>query len=119
MNICYKAFNNEYTARLIEVLDNYYKELKEYETLEANDKELYNNLLKTAEKEIDINTIGKSTSKLKQAYISKNKLERNIAIIVNNLEKEKIEENTKETILIAALYNLRTSSMQELVEECK
>ena len=113
------ALNDAYTTELIETLDNYYKELKEYETLEANDKELYNELLKSAEKELDINTIGKSTSKLKYACISKNKLERNIAIIVNKEEKEKIEENKKVTILIAALYNLRIPEMEDLVEECK
>ena len=114
-----EAFNDAYATELIETLDNYYKELKEYETLEANDKELYNELLKSAEKELDINTIGKSTSKLKYACISKNKLERNIAIIVNKEEKEKIEENKKVTILIAALYNLRIPEMEDLVEECK
>jgi hypothetical protein len=113
------ALNDAYTTELIETLDNYYKELKEYETLEANDKELYNELLKASEKELDINTIGKSTSKLKYVCISKNKLERNIAIIVNKEAKEKIEENKKLTILTAALYNLRIPEMEDLVEECK
>ena len=114
-----EAYNDEYATLLIEKLDNYYKELKEFEVVEANNKELYNNLLVTAEKELDINTVGKNTSKLKYANISKNKLERNLAVLINEVEEEKINSNTKTTIIIAALYNLRIPEMEKMVEDCK
>ena len=114
-----EALNSDYTNKIIDILDNYYKELKEYERIEANDKDLFNTLLTASEKELDINTIGKSTSKLKYVNISKNKLERNLTILINKEDRTEIENNQKETIFVAALYNLRYPDIEKLVEECK
>lgn len=74
----------------------------------------FNHLL---EDKYNAKVIGKYTYKLGDVYISKNKFERNITILLNALSKDndKINKLEKEIILAAALFNLRQP--QEVLKE--
>ena len=113
-----KAFDNEVASKLIATLNNYYEELDNYENVEPNNRELFEKLLNSID-ELKITNIGKNTCKLNNVIISKNKLERNLSIIVNNLnDDELIDNNIKTTVLVSALYNLRENNIDDIVSKC-
>jgi len=97
-----QTFNDSYISQLIEILDDYYSTHYEY-NIEPENREIYEKLIEAIEKEANITNIGKNTSKLNNTVISKNKLERNLAIITNFADIEKIENNIKKNNYTSSL----------------
>ena len=91
----------------VQVLDKYYEETTLYKDIELTDEEkgLYNNLKALLEEKLNIVSSGTHTYLVNDIAISKNKLERNLAVLVK--DRVNIEGMEKVLILSAMLYNLR------------
>lgn len=107
---------------LVEILNNYYTNPEEYDNFTNDVTDKAENLRRTLFTNINYEDVGKYTYKIKDVYISKNKLNRNIKAILTVLDKEnKSYENIdREILLVSMLYNLRTdeTTMKNIVSEC-
>ena len=118
------VLGNDIVGKLVDTLNNYYSNLTEYETIKLSDSNNHRleELINTTEKKFNAETVGKYTYKLGDLFISRNKLERNISIILNALEdmEEQPEGIDDMIILTSALYNLREDeeSIRKTVSEC-
>ena len=115
---------NDFVELLVDTLNNYYNDLTEYKTIklsgEANSK--LEHLIDVVEQKYHAEVSGKYAYKLGDLLISRNKLERNISIILDKLEKTEEPTDGIEDIIIltAAIYNLRQDerSIRKMVAEC-
>ncbi len=103
--------NTEYTEILINTLDEAYRNLPAVLEMEL-DPEMtveHERLSHILEDNYGAKVIGKYTYQLGDVYISKNKFERNLTIILNALahSQQPVSGVEREIILASALYNLR------------
>lgn len=98
---------------LFDTLKEYYENTTLYETPELTGKveEKYHNIIQKLTNEMHAELVGKNTYNLKGIYISKNKLERHLAILISSLNDnlETIDNMDTELILASSLYNNRQS----------
>ena len=115
--------NEEYSKMMIELLDKTYSSGKALEvTLNESLENKFTKLRNQLEEKLGAKVVGKYTYKLNDVCISKNKFERNLAIILNALAKENqpVEYIENEIILASALYNLHQEEdvLRNLVQQC-
>lgn len=93
----------------VDTLDNYYEETTVFKDIELNDNEteMLNKLKNLLKEKLNISEYGYYTYLVDDIPVSKNKIERNLAILVKN--KGSVEGMEKVLILSAMLYNLRQS----------
>lgn len=114
--------NREELHKLSEILKDYYASTKMYSKIELNaeqEQEL-SSLLQKITNNLKAELIGKNTYKLNNLYISKNKLERHLAIFLSHKEELNNQDNYEnEILLMAALYNMRQDegNLQKFVTE--
>lgn len=114
--------NREELHKLSEILKDYYASTKMYSKIELNaeqEQEL-SSLLQKMTNNLKAELIGKNTYKLNNLYISKNKLERHLAIFLSHKEELNNQDNYEnEILLMAALYNMRQDegNLQKFVTE--
>lgn len=98
--------NKEFNQSIVNILDNYYDKKANYiwPDIIAGLGEKYSAFKEKSLLEIDANLVSKNTYEAIPLYISKKKLERNLALILDELKSANIP-NEKELIIIAALYN--------------
>lgn len=114
--------NREELHKLSETLKDYYASTKMYSKIELNaeqEQEL-SSLLQKMTNNLKAELIGKNTYKLNNLYISKNKLERHLAIFLSHKEELNNQDNYEnEILLMAALYNMRQDegNLQKFVTE--
>jgi hypothetical protein len=96
---------------LITILQSEYNNIENIIGLEVlpEIKDEFNRFKHLIEDKYQAVVIGKYTYKLGHVFVSKNKFERNLAILLNNLSSDKtlIDKLEKEIIFSAALFNLR------------
>ncbi len=97
----------EGSDEVIDVLNKYYEETTLYKDIELTDEEkgLYNSLKALLEDKLNVVNSGTHTYLVNDVAISKNKLERNLAVLVKG--RDSVEGMEKVLILSAMLYNLR------------
>lgn len=114
--------NREELHKLSEILKDYYASTKMYSKIELNaeqEQEL-SSLLQKMTNNLKAELIGKNTYKLNNLCISKNKLERHLAIFLSHKEELNNQDNYEnEILLMAALYNMRQDegNLQKFVTE--
>ena len=106
--------NKAYVIGLINVLDKFYYSEKDV-IVNDNKIEIFNMLKNKAIDSLKM-SLSNNTYCLGDYYISKNRFERNLSIIVNNFENIKAEE----IILISLLYNSRfeQEKLQNIAKLC-
>ncbi len=115
---------NDFVELLTDTLNEYYGKLTEYETIRLSDENnsKLEKLIGIMENKFHAETVGKYTYKVGDVFISRNKLERNISVLLNKLEEteEPIEGIEDIILLTSALYNLRQDeeSIRKMVSEC-
>lgn len=97
---------------LVNILDKYYENTKVFDeiALDEQSKIKYDNLKDQILDKLNANSPSKYTYKLGNLYISKNKYERNLSVLINSLSNKTGNIDDKTIILIAALYNSRHSA---------
>lgn len=101
---------NDMTRKLIETLDEKYSTNKFNDiNLDPTTNDKYTKLTNEALEMLKANQVSGNVYKMNNLLVSKNKLERNIKIIIDVLAKdgESLEGLEKNILLIAALYNQR------------
>lgn len=112
--------NREELHKLSEILKDYYASTKMYSKIELNAEQELSSLLQKMTNNLKAELIGKNTYKLNNLYISKNKLERHLAIFLSHKEELNNQDNYEnEILLMAALYNMRQDegNLQKFVTE--
>lgn len=102
--------NNDYANLLIQILDEVYEDKSKYQLVkfeEVEKNEKYQEIKEQIISVLNAKPTGKNTYKVGDAYLSKVKIERNIAILVNRLLQngENIDDVAREIIITSALYN--------------
>ena len=116
--------NSDYIEILMNTLDDYYSKTESYATPEVVDsmKERFEEFSHYLEDNAKAELAGKYTYKVDGVCICKNKLERNIAIILNALAaaKQPTLGVEREIVLVSALYNsgLTEEELQKVVGSC-
>lgn len=115
--------NEEYSKMIIDILNSTYESKSAIQTsLEENLEGKFTKLRTAFEDKFGAKVVGKYTYKLNDIYISKNKFERNLTIILNTLFKndQPTEYIENEIILAAALYNSQQEeqSLKETIQKC-
>ena len=116
--------NSDYIEILMNTLDDYYSKTESYATPEVVDsmKERFEEFSHYLEDNAKAELAGKYTYKVDGVCICKNKLERNIAIILNTLAaaKQPTLGVEREIVLVSALYNsgLTEEELQKVVGSC-
>lgn len=115
--------NEEYSKMIIDILNKAYESKSAIqETLEESLESKFTKLRTTFEDKFGAKVVGKYTYKLNNIFISKNKFERNLTIILNTLFKNEqpTEYIENEIILASALYNLQQEEqvLKENVQKC-
>lgn len=116
--------NSDYIEILMNTLDDYYSKTESYATPEVVDsmKERFEEFSHYLEDHAKAELAGKYTYKVDGVCICKNKLERNIAIILNTLAaaKQPTLGVEREIVLVSALYNsgLTEEELQKVVGSC-
>lgn len=117
-----KISNNDYVASLVNILDNYYKENPEYSKFNTEIESKADNIRRTVFTNVNHEDAGKYTYKIKDTYISKNKVDRNLNIILESLSKnnENYDGKEREIFLTSVLYNLRANedTLRTITDEC-
>jgi len=96
--------------KLVSILDEYYN--SKYTNIELEDESVFEKLRNTFEDKLKVEEVGKYTYKLNDIYISRNKFERNLKVLINS-------GNTDNEVLVtAALYNsyLEEDEFKEAME---
>ena len=108
--------NSDYIEILMNTLDEYYSKTDSYATPEVVEsmKERFEEFSHYLEDNAIAELVGKYTYKVDGVCICKNKLERNIAIILNTLAaaKQPTLGVEREIVLVSALYNSRFTEEQ-------
>ena len=108
--------NPDYVEILLNTLEEYYSNTDTYKTPEIDEslKDTYENLCHYLEEKGDAKLAGKFTYDIDGVSVCKNKLERNIAVILNALTaaNQPINGVEREIALVAALYNSRLTEEQ-------
>ena len=116
--------NSDYIEILMNTLDEYYSKTDSYATPEVVEsmKERFEEFSHYLEDNAKAELVGKYTYKVDGVCICKNKLERNIAIILNTLAaaKQPTLGVEREIVLVSALYNsgLSGEELQKVVGSC-
>ena len=116
--------NPDYVEILLNTLSDYYANTDKYSTPQVVDsmKEKYDELIHYLEDKCKAEIAGKFTYKVKDVCICKNKLERNIAIILNALAAagQPAFGVEREIVLVSALYNsrLKEETLEKVVGSC-
>lgn len=101
--------NVDYVEILLNTLDEYYAKTETFGTPEVDEsmKSQYEELCHYLEEKAKADLAGKYTYKVDGVCICKNKVERNIAVILNTLAKanQSVTGVEKEIVLVSALYN--------------
>lgn len=108
--------NPDYVEILLNTLEAYYSNTDTYKTPEIDEslKDTYENLCHYLEEKGNAKLAGKFTYDIDGVSVCKNKLERNIAVILNALTaaNQPINGVEREIALVAALYNSRLTEEQ-------
>lgn len=116
--------NEDYTEILVNSLNAYYVESKDglEPELDEETKEKLEELKTYFEERLNAQITGKHTYKLNDVCISKNKLERNLSILLSTMKlgNASTEGVENEILLTAALYNLRQDEeiLRSVVGSC-
>ena len=116
--------NPDYVEILLNTLNDYYINTDKYSTPQVVDsmKEKYDELIHYLEDNCKAEIAGKFTYKVNGVCICKNKLERNIAIILNALDVagQPAFGVEREIVLVSALYNsrLKEETLEKVVGSC-
>jgi hypothetical protein len=116
--------NPDYVEILLNTLNDYYINTDKYSTPQVVDsmKEKYDELIHYLEDNCKAEIAGKFTYKVNGVCICKNKLERNIAIILNALDAagQPAFGVEREIVLVSALYNsrLKEETLEKVVGSC-
>ncbi len=116
--------NPDYVEILLNTLNDYYVNTDKYSTPQVVDsmKEKYDELIHYLEDHCKAEIAGKFTYKVNGVCICKNKLERNIAIILNALDAagQPAFGVEREIVLVSALYNsrLKEETLEKVVGSC-
>ena len=116
--------NSDYIEILMNTLDDFYKKTESYATPEVVDsmKEHFEELCHYLEDHAKAELTGKYTYKVDGVCICKNKVERNIAIILNTLAaaNQPILGVEREIVLVSALYNsgLTEEELKKVAGSC-
>lgn len=97
---------------LVNALDEYYKTTEVFDivNLDEQNKVKFENLNNQIVDKLNANSPTKYVYKLGNLYISKNKYERNLSVLINSLSNIPSNIDDKTIILVAALYNSRHSA---------
>jgi hypothetical protein len=108
--------NPDYVEILLNTLEEYYSNTDTYKIPEIDEslKDTYKNLCHYLEEKGNAKLAGKFTYDIDGVSVCKNKLERNIAVILNTLTaaNQPINGVEREIALVAALYNSRLTEEQ-------
>lgn len=115
--------NTNQVQKLYEILKNYYENNSLYKRIDLGNvkEERMKNLLQILTNSLNAELIGKNTYQLNDLFISKNKIERHLAVLLSQIDDiESNEDIDKEIILIAALFNIRQDeeTLKKVVSEC-
>ena len=116
--------NEDFTQILVETLNNYYSnpEINPEVKLDGELNETYQQLVASFEEMLKATKSGNLTYQVGDLSISRNKLERNIRVLLQALAKQgqQLEGVEKEVILTSLLYNLRAEEekLRKVVETC-
>ena len=116
--------NEDFTQILVDALNEYYSDpvLSPEVTVEGEAKEKYEELLAAFESSLKATKAGNLTYEVGDVSISRNKLERNIKLLLNILSRQgqSIDGVEKEIMLISALHNLRAEdeTLRKVVDTC-
>lgn len=97
---------------LVNILDKYYKNTIVFDevSLDEQNKIKFDDLKNQIIDRLNANSPTKYTYKIGNLYISKNKYERNLSVLINSLSSVSSDIDDKTIILVAALYNSRHSA---------
>lgn len=114
--------DKEFIDSILTPLNKYYEDPTGYPEISSEAKEKANNLRQMILNTIGYEDVGKYTYKINDICVSKNKLLRNLEIIIDKLLKDKKEYDglEREILVTAILYNLRIdeNAMKKLVSSC-
>ncbi len=116
--------NRDFVQILIEALNSYYSnpEVDPEITVDGEERNKYNELMAMFEEQLKATKTGNLTYQVAGVNISRNKLERNIKLLLNILSKQGQDINgvEKEVILTSLLFNLREDEekLRKVVETC-
>lgn len=116
--------NEAFTQILVDALNEYYSnpEVNPEVELDGEDKDKYEELLATFESTLNATKAGNLTYQVADVNISRNKLERNIKLLLSILSNQgqSIDGIEKEVMLVSALYNLRApeETLRKVVDTC-
>ena len=105
--------DEEFVGDLISTLDEYYGKTTTFKDLELSKEAISakNDLLNEIEEKLQAVITGQHTYKISDISISKNKVDRNLSLLVDMLisHNQPIVGKEKEILLVSVLYNLRHS----------
>ena len=116
--------NENTVSSIVDILNEYYKEEKEYKDIDLSDTatEAYARLMERFEQTFHAVSETKYAYKVADEFISKLKLERHLKVIITTLEKtgQSIDGIENEVLLTAMLYNHRQDkeTLKKMVETC-
>ncbi len=116
--------NSDFVDLLIQTLDEYYKKTTTFKNIDLTleEQQTCKDLIKMFEEDMKATSVGTHTYQIADVSISKNKLERNLSLLIESLmsHKEPVIGVEKEILLVSALYNLRQSeeNLQHVVDSC-
>ncbi len=103
--------DEEFVESLINTLDEYYGKTTTFKDLELTNEaaSIKNDLLNEIEEQLQVTIAGQHTYKISDISISKNKIERNLSLLVDMLvsHNQPVVGKEKEILLVSLLYNLR------------
>lgn len=114
--------DSEFAQKIVSSLEEYYKNPAAYDRFSDKVVETAENIRQSEMTNVNYEDAGKYTYKINDVCISKNKISRNIKVILNTLESEntRSDGHEKEILLASILYNLRADddTMKKISTEC-
>lgn len=116
--------NEDFTQILVDALNEYYSNplVNPEVSIDGEEKEKYEELVAAFESTLKATKAGKLTYEVGDVSISRNKLERNIKLLLNILSRQgqSIDGVEKEVMLVSALHNLRADNetLRKVVDAC-
>lgn len=104
--------NNEIAKNFVTYLNESYLDDNNFDYKDITKMSTYNNIINKLNTYIGLNAKSGNTYEMNGIYISKNKIERNVAFIIRNMQKNNINVEGLELyiVLVSALYNLRLNA---------
>ena len=112
------VLNNEYCSLLINILTRYYESENSYKQISLTEEERIDcdRLKAMFREQMGAELVGKSTYKINDNYVSRNKFERNLNFLVSGLKSkgQDVIAMGKEILLVCALFGSRKCSTKKI-----